>query len=134
MVVAPRLLISDDDRDFRETLGSVFQERGFSTILAADGEEAVHIARRDSVHVILMDFHMPKLTGLEAIRRIKESEIDVPCILISAGINDEIRAQASDAFSLLEKPVDFHRVTETVNAAMRAAYGWRGASKHGRSD
>lgn len=124
MIGAPTLLISDDDRDFRETLGAVFEDRGFSTLLAEDGEEAVQIVRHSSVHVVLIDFHMPKLTGVEAIRRIKAHESNVPCILISAGLTDDIRQQADDAFSLLEKPVDFRRVAETVNAAMRSTYGW----------
>ena len=123
-MITPQLLITDDDRDFRETLGSVFESRGFSTILAANGEEAVHIAQEESIQCVLIDMHMPKLTGLEAIRRIKEVHIELPCILISAALNDEIREQADDAFSLLEKPVSFQAVTETVHLALKSAWGW----------
>ena len=128
MLSTPRLLISDDDRDFRETLRAVFEDRGFSTILASDGEEAVHIVSEKSIHVVLIDMHMPKLTGLEAIRRIKERKEAVPCILISAGLTESIRRQADRAFSLLEKPVSFSRLTRTVDSAMLAAYGWH---RHG---
>jgi CheY-like chemotaxis protein len=126
MIGTPQLLISDDDRDFRETLRSVFERRGLSTILAADGAEAVQIVREESIHVVLIDMHMPKLTGLEAIRKIKEIQITVPCILISAALDDELREQAEDAFSLLEKPVNFQIVSNVVHAALKSTYGWHG--------
>lgn len=124
MIGTPRLLISDDDRDFRETLRSVFETRGYSTVLAANGEEAVNVVKSECVHVVLIDMHMPKLTGLEAISQIKEVQTGVPCILISAAMDDVIREQATDAFSLLEKPVSFKAVTSTVNLALEQTYGW----------
>ena len=126
MIGTPQLLISDDDRDFRETLRTVFERRGISTVLAADGAEAVQIVREESIHVVLIDMHMPKLTGLEAIRKIKEIQMTVPCILISAALDDELREQAEDAFSLLEKPVHFQIVSKVVHAALKSAYGWNG--------
>lgn len=123
-MITPQLLITDDDRDFRETLGSVFETRGFKTILASDGQQAVEIARNEPVHCVLIDMHMPRLTGLEAIHRIKEVQVAIPCILISAALDDEIRQQAKDAFSLLEKPVSFKKVTDTVHVALQTAWGW----------
>ena len=69
----PSLLITDDDRDFRETLSEVFDRRGFRTLLASDGEQALDIARRETVHLLLTDMHMPRLTGLETIRRIRDT-------------------------------------------------------------
>ena len=89
-IETPQLLISDDDRDFRETLRAVFQPRGFGTLLAADGEEAVEIVRRETVHVVLIDLHMPKLSGLEAIAQIKRIQAAVPCILISAAVEEQV--------------------------------------------
>ena len=123
-MIQPRLLITDDDRDFRETLGQAFEQRGFGTLLAEDGCEAVQIAHQESVHVVLIDMHMPKLTGLEAIEQIHAFDENLPCILISAALDDEIRNQANDAFSMLEKPVNFKQVNETVDRALHAAWGW----------
>ena len=124
MITTPQLLITDDDRDFRETLSSVFEDRGFSTIQAANGREAVEIAQTAPIHCVLIDMHMPKLTGLEAIREIRELRATLPCILISAALNDEIREAAVGAFSVLEKPVNFRLVTRTVNVALERAWGW----------
>ncbi len=125
MVSTPSLLITDDDRDFRETLSSIFTHRGFSTLLASDGEEAIRIVSDQTVHVVLMDLHMPRLSGLEAISRIKELNFRLPCILISAALDDEVRARAG-AFSVLSKPVTQEEVTRTVQTALRVTYNWPG--------
>lgn len=124
MIDTPQLLISDDDRDFRITLRSVFEDSGFDTILAADGAEAVEIVQQETVHVVLIDMHMPKKTGLEAIREIKLVSESIPCILLSAALDESIRQRATDAFSLLEKPVNFKTVRQTVSTALADIYGW----------
>ena len=68
LIETPSLLITDDDPGFRETLRVVFEPRGFRTLLAGDGEEALQIVHQEQVHVVLLDVHMPKLTGLETLR------------------------------------------------------------------
>jgi CheY-like chemotaxis protein len=123
----PSLLITDDDHDFRETLRSVFEPR-FRTLLAGDGEEALDIVRNQEVHLVLLDMHMPKLTGLETLRRVKQFKSRLPCILLSAGLNDLIiqQAQLAEAFSILSKPISRQQLTSTVDAAMRRIYNWDG--------
>ena len=69
LVESPSLLITDDDAGFRETLRGVFEPEGFRTLLAGDGEEALRIVRSKEVHLMLLDMHMPKLTGLEPFDR-----------------------------------------------------------------
>ncbi|MEQ8791007.1 MAG: response regulator [Pirellulaceae bacterium] len=122
----PSLLITDDDRDFRETLQSVFEPRGFRTLLASDGEEAVRIVEREHVHLALLDMHMPRLTGLEAIRRVKQMHSTLPCILLSAGLDDTLAEQArqAEAFSAHRKPISFIELTDIVSLAMRQTYDW----------
>jgi CheY-like chemotaxis protein len=122
----PSLLITDDDRDFRETLRSVFEPRGFHTLLAGDGEEAVQIVEREHVHLALLDMHMPRLSGLEAIREVKRLHAALPCILLSAGLDDAIAEQARQAevFSVHRKPISFIELTDIVSLAMRQTYDW----------
>src|SRR5262249_56056961 len=67
----PRLLITDDDRDFRETLAGVLADRGFETLQAGDGEEALKIVCRHEVHLLLLDMQMPRLNGLDTIERMR---------------------------------------------------------------
>ena len=59
----PSILITDDDQDFRETLAEVLEPRGFRTLLAGDGPQALEIVRKEQVHVLVLDMHLPKLTG-----------------------------------------------------------------------
>ena len=122
----PSLLITDDDRDFRETLSEVFDRRGFRTLLASDGEQALDIARRETVHLLLTDMHMPRLTGLETIRRIREFRSPLPCILLSARLDELIAEEArrANVFRFLAKPVSFREITDVVAQALRTTFDW----------
>ena len=124
----PSLLITDDDDDFRKTLRDVFEPRGFRTLLAANGEEAVEIVQTERVHLLLLDMYMPKLTGLDTIRRVKSLHELLPCILLSADMDERLAEEArrAKAFSVLSKPVRFAEVTSIVSRAMRSVYGWPG--------
>src|SRR5438067_13347436 len=74
LLTPPRLLITDDDRDFRETVAGMLSDRGFETLQAADGEEALKIVCRQEVHLLLLDMQMPRLSGLETIERLRGLE------------------------------------------------------------
>jgi CheY-like chemotaxis protein len=124
--LTPSLLITDDDRDFRETLGGVFEDRGYRTILASDGQEALDILERYPVHLVLLDMHMPRLTGLETIRRLREMHMALPCILLSAALDKAIEkeARAAEAYDVLSKPVRLPDITGSVGRAMQQVYNW----------
>ena len=128
LALPPSLLITDDDPGFRETLRVVFEPRGFRTLLAGDGEEAIAIVRRERVHVVLLDMHMPKLTGLETLRLLNEFRSMLPCILLSAQLDDRIveQAKAAHADSVLPKTVTLRQITSTVFQAMQQTYAWHG--------
>src|SRR5688572_5239209 len=99
----PSLLITDDDRDFRETLREVFEVRGYQTWLAGDGEEALHILKHHSIHVVVIDMHMPRLDGLGAVRLARELRIAIPFILLSAALDERLMeaARREDVFASL---------------------------------
>lgn len=121
LVDTPSILITDDDLSFRETLQSVLEPQGYRTLLAADGEEAVEIVRRETVQLVLADMHMPKLTGLETIRLIRQIKAMLPCILLSAAADENILLQARrmQVFRVLSKPVSRRKITHTVQLALR---------------
>jgi two-component system chemotaxis response regulator CheY len=125
-VVVPSLLITDDDAGFRETLCGVFQPRGFRVFSAGDGEEALRILGQQDVHLMLLDMHMPRLTGLETIHRVRQFRSRLPWILLSACLDEALVQQArlAEAFSVLAKPVSRQDITATVESALRRIYGW----------
>lgn len=122
----PSLLITDDDQGFRETLRGVLEPLGFRTFTAEDGEQALHVIRHQEVHLALLDMHMPRLTGLETLTRMRQIKVTLPCIILSANADDELREQArrADAFSVLSKPVSRLNLTSIVHAALRRTYNW----------
>jgi len=126
LATPPTVLITDDDLGFREALRSVLEPQGLQTVLASSGEEALDIVRRQDVHLLLSDMHMPKLTGLETIRRVKAIKAILPCILLSADADASLVRQASRlrAFSVLAKPVSRHQITTIVNLALLGTYNW----------
>jgi len=128
MIVTPSLLITDDDRDFRETLRSAFEPRGFETILAADGEEALEIVRTRPVHLLLLDMYMPRLTGLETLRRLRERKPPLPAILMSSALDARIQQEAEEehVFSVLPKPFSFSTIRDAVRDALQRTYSWAG--------
>lgn len=123
---SPSLLITDDDRDFRETLAEVFASRGYQPILAGDGGEALEIVRQRPIHLLLLDMHMPRVSGLETMRTLRREHLAIPCILLSAALDEEIIAQAhaADAFSVLPKPIRLAEITRLVAQAFKQVYGW----------
>lgn len=120
------ILITDDDRGFRETLRGVFEPEGFRTLLAENGVEALDIIRANDIHLLLVDMHMPRLTGLETLRMAKQLKSRLPCILLSAEPDEQLIEQAmrADAFSFLTKPVSRQKITAAVRLALSKTYGW----------
>ena len=126
--IEPQLLIADDDTDFRETLSEVFHRRGYRTVLVGDGSEALEIVRSQTkLHLVMLDLHMPKLTGLEALQEIRRLPVpQLPCILMSAQLDDSIVAQASkiNSTSILSKPFTLSKLTGVVDDIFHRHYGW----------
>jgi len=118
-----QLLIADDDDDFRSTLCEIF-EPFFRLIEAHSGEEALELASHEQVHLALFDMHMQRLTGLEALRQLKEIHIIAPCILITADYSTELCDDAAEAqaFTVLKKPVTKRELVSTVATAVATAY------------
>jgi CheY-like chemotaxis protein len=72
--------------------------------------------------------HMPRLTGLDAMRQLRAMGLDLPCILISARLDERLRQAAgeADAFSLLPKPISRADLTTSVQQALQSRYRWTG--------
>ena len=128
LLETPSLLITDDDPGFRETLRVIFEPKGFRTLLAGDGEEALKIVHNETVHLALLDMHMPRLTGLETLRKLKEYRAMLPCILLSAQLDELIVEQArrAHAYLVLSKTVTVGQITSAVRQALQRTYAWHG--------
>ena len=133
LVDVPSILITDDDHAFRETVRTMLEPRGFHTLTAADGEEAIKIVGAQAIHLLLLDMHMPRLTGLETARRIRQINSRLPCVLVSGALDASIieQARSADIFSVLAKPVSRIDLTRTVDQVLSRVYGWPSGGKAG---
>jgi two-component system, response regulator PdtaR len=118
------ILIADDDAGNRKTLRQLLEERGFRTHVAADGTEAVEIVQVQTVHLVLIDMHMPRLTGLEAVQLIQQVHALLPAILMTADATRDLIRQAFQAqvYSVIPKPVNPNIVLHTLTRALAQFY------------
>ena len=118
------ILITDDDPAVRETFREIFEPVGYRTLLAESGEEAIDIVQGQDVHIVLMDMHLPKLTGLETMEIVRQIKGLLPTILISADHDDNLlrKALSSHAFCVLAKPVSRNVVIYVVSRAIEKFY------------
>lgn len=119
-----QVLIADDDPDFRSVLRDIFQPY-FALIEAVSGEQALEFVSRIKIDLLVLDMNMDELTGLETIRIVKRIDAQLPCILVTADANDQLRQEAeeADAWSVLKKPVRKLELLQTVSTAIDSTYG-----------
>jgi CheY-like chemotaxis protein len=103
----PLILVVDDTEDIRDIWRRALSKAGFRVLEAVDGEDGVQKTLEFLPHLIVMDMTMPRLSGVEASRRLKTdvATAAVPIIMVSA--DDDIKAAARDAGcdGFLLKPV-----------------------------
>jgi two-component system chemotaxis response regulator CheY len=121
------ILITDDDLGCQQVLRDIMEPEGFRTFLASSGEEAIDIVREQSVHLALLDMHMPTLTGLETLGLMRQINALLPCILVTADPDERLLRQAyqARAYSVIPKPVSKNVVLYTVVRALVRSYGGR---------
>jgi len=114
----PRLLLVDDDPTVREMIGRVLTEAGYIVLLAANGQEALDFAAATEVDLVLLDLNMPVKNGWDTFERLTTANPLLPIIIITARPNQLFPALASGAGALLEKPLDFPTLLETIRTLL----------------
>jgi CheY-like chemotaxis protein len=119
------ILIADDDGRCREALREIMEPEGFHTVQAACGEEALDIVASGGIHLVLLDMHMPTLTGLETLQLVHQINALLPAILVTADADARLLRQAyqAHAYSVIPKPVSKNVVLYTVVKALTRVYG-----------
>ena len=115
-----RILLIDDETDFSETLAERLEMRGFTTMLASDGETGIKLVSEHQTDVVVLDLKMPGLNGIDTLKRIKASQPDLPVILLTGqGSTDDGReGKALGAFDYLMKPLKIDDLIEKINCAL----------------
>ncbi len=103
-----RILIADDDRDFRQILVRRAERMGLSVIEAEDGQQAIDALRQGSFDVVLADLYMPKHNGLEVAQVAHEVDPDLQAIILTGGATVETAVEALrvGVYDYLTKPLE----------------------------
>ncbi len=101
------ILIADDEKHMLKILEAYFKREGFNTFVAEDGEMALEIFCSNKIDIAVLDWMMPKISGIEACRYIKENSTAKVLILTAKSQNDdEIEALNCGADEYIKKPFD----------------------------
>jgi CheY-like chemotaxis protein len=117
--VNPQTVLVVDDQNDNVVLVSLWlQNLGYRVVTAVNGESAVEVARLVMPQLILMDIAMPVMDGLDATRRIRQTQeiSDLPIVFLTAFDTKEFRQRAGDAGGdgYLTKPIDFERLSKLI--------------------
>ncbi|NIM28876.1 MAG: response regulator [Gammaproteobacteria bacterium] len=120
-----KLLYVEDNEDNIYMLQSRLERRGFSVVVARDGEQAVEMAVAERPSLIIMDLSLPKVDGWEATRRLKANEHtrQIPVVALSAHAMVGDRESALDAGcdDFDTKPVEFQRLLDKIDNLLEKA-------------
>lgn len=115
-----KVLMVDDEEQFRETTKKLLKRRGFETLLAGSGEEAID-KLKEKPDVVVLDIKMPGMDGHEALKVIKKQSPDLPVIMLTGhGAMPSAReALVEGAFDYLSKPCDMDLLASKISEAYR---------------
>jgi len=118
-----KILVAEDERDIRELIAFTLRFAGFEVELASNGAEAVDKAPDLQPDLILMDVRMPRMTGYQACKALKEDPVtkDIPVIFLSAkGQDSEIQEGLEvGAMDYILKPFAPDELTNQVNQILK---------------
>ena len=121
-----RVLVVEDEAALRETLTARLTEAGFTVDVAQDGEEGLFAGREYPLDVAIIDLGLPKLAGLEVIRRLRSAGKAFPILILTARDNwqDKVEGLQAGADDYVAKPFHFEEVLARLQALLRRSGGW----------
>jgi two-component system response regulator PhoP len=121
-----RVLVVEDEASLRETLKTRLTEAGFTVDVAQDGEEGLFAGKEYPLDVAIIDLGLPKLAGLEVIRRLRAAGKAFPILILTARDNwqDKVEGLQAGADDYVAKPFHFEEVLARLQALLRRAGGW----------
>ncbi len=114
------VLLVDDESEVRDQFSVFLSRKGFRVVEAHDALAAVRAFRAERPDVVLTDYKMPEMTGLELLQELKSIDRSVPVILMSgaADMRTAVEAIRGEAFDFLRKPIDSADLLSTIRNAI----------------
>ena len=109
-----KLLLVDDDPGVRESLAHVLTGEGYDVLPASNGIEALEMTAQNAVDLVLLDLNLPKKNGWDTFEVMTKQNPQLPVIIITARPNQLFPALSSGAGALMEKPLDFPKLLQSI--------------------
>ncbi len=121
-----RALIVEDETQLRESLQLRLIEQGYTVDVAPDGEEGLFAGRELPIDVAVIDLGLPKLAGLDLIRKLRAEKKSFPILILTARDRwqDKVEGLQSGADDYLAKPFQFEELLARLQALLRRSGGW----------
>jgi DNA-binding response OmpR family regulator len=116
------ILVVEDTVDTRELLHLYLTKEGFTVITAADGGEGLYRANTDHPDLIITDFNMPNLSGLDLIKQLRDEPefTKIPIIAVTAyGKDFSEEAMSAGANETVQKPFEFEALVAVVRSLLK---------------
>lgn len=120
MAESYRILVADDEPDTLDICTKVLKKEGREIITCGDGLEALDMMRRNSFDLLLLDIRMPEKDGMEVLKELREMDVDVDVIIITAyaSIDTAVQAIKSGARDYLSKPFTSQELRSVVESVL----------------
>ena len=117
-----KVLMVDDEEQFRATTKKILEKKGFETILAESGEQAIE-KLKENPDVVILDIKMPGMDGHQALREIRKDKPDIPVIMLTGhgALPSAREALVEGAFDYLTKPCDIDLLASKIADAYEHA-------------
>ncbi len=114
-----KVLIIDDERAIRNSLGEILTDEGYEVDTAEDGAQALEKVEKDKYDVVFCDIKMPGMDGVEVLGKFTEMGLDAAVVMISghADIETAVECIKKGAFDFVQKPLDLNRILITIKNA-----------------
>ncbi len=121
-----RALVVEDEAALRDGLREQLVKQGFTVDVAADGEEGLFAGNEYPLDIAVIDLGLPKLSGLELIRKLRTAGKTFPILILTARDRwqDKVEGLQAGADDYVAKPYHFEEVLARMQALMRRAGGW----------
>jgi two-component system, OmpR family, response regulator PhoP len=121
-----RLLLVEDEQALRDSLVEQLKQAGFNVDAAADGEEGLYFGREYPLDLAIVDLGLPKLPGLEVIKKLRAESKTYPILILTARDRwqDKVEALQAGADDYVVKPFHFEELLARAQALLRRSAGW----------
>jgi two-component system, NtrC family, response regulator AtoC len=115
------ILVADDELNLRRVLGAILKREGHQVLTAPDGQAALDLLKAHEIHTVITDLRMPRVDGMELLRRMVQEYPDIPVIILTAhgSVDNAVAAVKLGAFDYVEKPFDQDQIKTTIATALR---------------